>query len=206
MPKVQQLVKELFGKEPHKGVNPDEVVAVGAAIQGGVLEGRRQGRAAARRDAAVARHRDAGRRVHAPDRTQHDDPDQEEPGLLHRRGRPDAPSPSRSPGRARDGRRQQVARPVRPDRHPAGAARRAADRGDLRHRRQRHRQRLGQGQGDRQGAVDPHPGVGRPVARPTSSAWCEEAEAHEAEDKTQARAGRARRTSSRRWSIPPRSR
>ncbi len=39
MPKVQQKVKELFGKEPHKGVNPDEVVAVGAAIQGGVLRG-----------------------------------------------------------------------------------------------------------------------------------------------------------------------
>lgn len=39
MPKVQQIVKEFFGKEPHKGVNPDEVVAVGAAIQGGVLAG-----------------------------------------------------------------------------------------------------------------------------------------------------------------------
>jgi len=39
MPKVQELVKEIFGKEPHKGVNPDEVVAVGAAIQGGVLAG-----------------------------------------------------------------------------------------------------------------------------------------------------------------------
>ncbi len=39
MPKVQEAVKELFGKEPHKGVNPDEVVAVGAAIQGGVLAG-----------------------------------------------------------------------------------------------------------------------------------------------------------------------
>jgi len=38
-PRVQQLVKEYFGKEPHKGVNPDEVVAVGAAIQGGVLTG-----------------------------------------------------------------------------------------------------------------------------------------------------------------------
>src|SRR5262249_56336081 len=35
MPKVQQLVRDFFGKEPHKGVNPDEVVAVGAAIQGG---------------------------------------------------------------------------------------------------------------------------------------------------------------------------
>ncbi len=39
MPKVQETVKKLFGKEPHKGVNPDEVVAVGAAIQAGVLKG-----------------------------------------------------------------------------------------------------------------------------------------------------------------------
>ncbi|HXT50393.1 MAG TPA: molecular chaperone DnaK, partial [Thermoanaerobaculia bacterium] len=39
MPAIQKLVKDLFGKEPHKGVNPDEVVAVGAAIQGGVLTG-----------------------------------------------------------------------------------------------------------------------------------------------------------------------
>jgi molecular chaperone DnaK len=39
IPRIQQLVKDYFGKEPHKGVNPDEVVAVGAAIQGGVLTG-----------------------------------------------------------------------------------------------------------------------------------------------------------------------
>ena len=39
MPRIQALVRELFGKEPHKGVNPDEVVAVGAAVQGGVLGG-----------------------------------------------------------------------------------------------------------------------------------------------------------------------
>ncbi len=39
MPKVQELVKQFFGKEPHKGVNPDEVVAIGAAIQAGVLQG-----------------------------------------------------------------------------------------------------------------------------------------------------------------------
>jgi len=39
VPKIQQLVNEYFGKDPHKGVNPDEVVAVGAAIQGGVLKG-----------------------------------------------------------------------------------------------------------------------------------------------------------------------
>jgi len=39
MPKVQEVVKRFFGREPHKGVNPDEVVAVGAAIQGGVMKG-----------------------------------------------------------------------------------------------------------------------------------------------------------------------
>jgi molecular chaperone DnaK len=39
MPRIQAIVKELFGREPHKGVNPDEVVAIGAAIQGGVLKG-----------------------------------------------------------------------------------------------------------------------------------------------------------------------
>src|SRR4051794_13755309 len=39
IPKVQQIVKELFGREPHKGVNPDEVVAIGAAVQAGVLSG-----------------------------------------------------------------------------------------------------------------------------------------------------------------------
>jgi molecular chaperone DnaK len=39
MPKIQEIVKQLFGREPHKGVNPDEVVAIGAAIQAGVLQG-----------------------------------------------------------------------------------------------------------------------------------------------------------------------
>jgi molecular chaperone DnaK len=39
MPKIQEKAKQLFGKEPHKGVNPDEVVAIGAAIQGGILKG-----------------------------------------------------------------------------------------------------------------------------------------------------------------------
>jgi molecular chaperone DnaK len=39
MPRIQALVRDLFGREPHKGVNPDEVVAVGAAVQGGVLGG-----------------------------------------------------------------------------------------------------------------------------------------------------------------------
>ena len=165
MPKVQEIVKQLFGKEPHKGVNPDEVVAIGAAIQAGVLQGDVKDVLLLDVTPLVARHRDARRRVHAPDRPQHHDPDQEEPGLLHRRGQSGRGDDPRLPGRARDGGRQQAARPVRPGRHPARAARRAADRGHLRHRRQRHRQRLGQGQGHRQGAADPHPGLRRPLRR-----------------------------------------
>ena len=39
MPKIQEIVKEMFGREPHRGVNPDEVVAIGAAVQAGVLAG-----------------------------------------------------------------------------------------------------------------------------------------------------------------------
>src|SRR5947199_250398 len=75
--------------------------------------------------------------------------------LLDRRRQPVRGHHPGLPGRARDGRRQQAARPVRPGRHPARAAWRAADRGHLRHRRQRHRPRGRQGPRHRQGAVDP---------------------------------------------------
>ncbi len=88
MPKVQEVVKQLFGKEPHKGVNPDEVVATRRRHPGRRSAGRCQGRAAARRDPAVARHRNARWRLHPPDRPQHDDPDEEEPDLLDRRRQP----------------------------------------------------------------------------------------------------------------------
>ena len=88
MPKVQEAVKAFFGKEPHKGVNPDEVVAVGAAIQGGVLQGDVKDVVLLDVTPLVARHRNAGRRVHAPHRPQHHDPHQEGPGLLDRRRQP----------------------------------------------------------------------------------------------------------------------
>ena len=77
MPAVQEKVKELIGKDPHKGVNPDEVVAVGAAHPGRRAQGRGQGHPPARRHAALARHRDEGRRHDEADRAQHDDPDEE---------------------------------------------------------------------------------------------------------------------------------
>ena len=86
---IQKLVKEMFGKEPHKGVNPDEVVAIGAAIQGGVLGRRGERPAAARRDSADAVDRDAGRRGDADDPAQHDHSDQEVGNVLDRGGQPD---------------------------------------------------------------------------------------------------------------------
>ena len=117
---------------------------------------RRQGRPAPRRDAALAGHRDAGWRHDPAHRAQHDHPDLQEPGLLDRQRQPAAGGDPRPPGRARDGQRQQDAGHVHPRRHPAGAARRAPDRGHLRHRRQRHPRRQGQGQGHQPRAVGAH--------------------------------------------------
>ena len=116
---------------------------------------RRQGRPAPRRDPAVARHRDARRRHDQADRAEHDHPDLEVAGLLDRVGQPVAGRDPRPPGRARVRRGQQDARPVHPRRDPAGSARRAPDRGDVRHRCQRHPRRQGQGPGDQQGAAGP---------------------------------------------------
>ena len=79
-----------------KGINPDECVAIGAAIQGGVLGGDVKGAAAAGRYPAVPGHRDHGRRMHQADRAQHHHPHQEEPDLLHRGRQPDRPLRSTS--------------------------------------------------------------------------------------------------------------
>ena len=126
---------------------------------------RRQGRAPARRHPADPRHRDQGRRDDEADRAQHDDPVEALGDVLDRRRQPDAGRGPRAPGRARDGRRQQVAGQVPAHRDPAGAARHAADRGHVRHRRQRHPQRRRQGPGDRQGADDRDQGRLRPLRR-----------------------------------------
>ena len=171
MPKIQEIVKQFFGKEPHKGVNPDEVVALGAAIQAGVLQGDVKDvllldvtpLSLGIETLGGVFTRLIERNTTIPTKKSQVFSTAEDIAV----GR-DHP---RLPGRARDGRRQQGARPVRPGRHPARTARRAADRGHLRHRRQRHRQRLGQGQGHRQGAPDPHPGIRRSVATPTSRRW-----------------------------------
>ena len=98
MPKVIQVVKEFFGKEPHRGVNPDEVVAIGAGVQGGVLKGEvkdvccwtsRHCHSVSKRSAASLQ----------TDRAEHHDSDEEEPGVLHRRRQSDRRDDSGLPGR-----------------------------------------------------------------------------------------------------------
>ena len=126
---------------------------------------RGQGRPAPRRDAAVARDRDEGRHLHEADRAEHDDPDQEVGDLLDRRGQPAVGRDPRPPGRVRDGRLQQDARQVPARRHPAGAAGHAAGRGRLRHRRERHHQRLREGPRHGQRAADPDRGRLGPAVR-----------------------------------------
>ena len=117
VPMVQRLVKELFkGKEPNKTVNPDEVVAIGAAIQGGDRDRRGQGHPGARRHAAVAGRRDARRRDDRAHPAQHHDPDQQDRNLLHRGGQPERGDDQRAAGRARVRQGQPPARHVQPRR------------------------------------------------------------------------------------------
>ncbi len=163
MPMVQKAVKDLFGKEPRKDVNPDEAVAVGAAIQGGVLSGRCEGRVAARRDPVVLGYRDPGRRHDQGDREEHHDSHQGIADLLDRGRQSDGRDHPRVAGRARALDRQQVVGPIRPHGYSAGAARHAANRSRLRHRCQRHLERLGEGCENRQGTAHRHQGLERTV-------------------------------------------
>ena len=124
MPKVQELVKQLFGKEPHKGVNPDEVVAIGAAIQGGVLAGDVKDVVLLDVTPLSLGVETLGGVMTVADPAQHDHPHQEERDLQHRRRQPDRGRDPRPPGRAAAGQRQPDARPVPPGR--ASRRRRAA--------------------------------------------------------------------------------
>ena len=82
MPKVIETARKLIGKEPHKGVNPDEVVAVGAAIQGGVLRGDVKDVLLLRRYSVDTRHRNGGKHRDADDPAEHDYPDTETTDLF----------------------------------------------------------------------------------------------------------------------------
>ena len=162
MPKVQQMVKDYFGKEPHKGVNPDEVVAVGAAIQGGVLAGDVKDvllldvtplslgieTLGGVMTTLIPRNTTIPTRKSETFSTATDNQPNVEVHVLQ--GERPLSRDNRTLGRF-----QLIGLPV-------GAARRAADRGHVRHRRQRHRQRVGEGHGDGQGAEDHHQRLVRP--------------------------------------------
>src|SRR3954453_18520071 len=171
IPAVQELVRRLTGgKDPNMSVNPDEVVAIGAALQAGVLkgevedgaprgaaggraQGRGRGRRAAGRDPALAGAGDDGRRDDQGHRAQHHHPGAAHGDVVARRGQPDRRGHRRAPGRARARRRQPPAGPLPARGHPPGAARSTAGRGHVRHRCERHPQRLGPGQGHRRRAA-----------------------------------------------------
>ena len=163
MPKVQEAVKQLFGKEPHKGVNPDEVVAIGAAIQGGVLKGEVKdvllldvtplSLGIETLGGVFTRLIDRNTTIPTKKSNIFSTAEDNQGAVTINvfQGEREMAADNKSLGR------------FDLTGHSAGAARRAPDRGHLRHRRQRHRLRDRQGQGHRQGAADPHPGLGRPV-------------------------------------------
>ncbi len=165
MPKVQDKVKEFFGKEPRRDVNPDEAVAVGAAIQGQVLSGDRK-------DVLLLDVTPLSLGIETLG------------GVMTKMITKNTTIPTKHAqvystaddnqgavtikvfqGRTRNGGRQQAAGRVQPGRHSAGTARHAADRSDLRHRRERHPARRREGQGDRQGKQDHDQGELGPLGR-----------------------------------------
>jgi len=138
MPAVQEKVKEIFGKEPHRGVNPDEVVAMGAAIQGGVLAGDVH-------DVLLLDVTPLSLGIETLG------------GVMTKLIPRNTTIPTRksdTPGREGNGRRQQVNRSFPALGHTACSKGCSTDRGVIRYRCKRYLECLSEGQGHRQGAED----------------------------------------------------
>ena len=163
MPLVQETVEKFFGKEPHKGVNPDEVVAVGAGVQGGVLAGdvkdvllldvtplslgiETLGGVSTK---LIERNTTIPVKKSETFSTAADNQPSVEVHVLQ--------------GEREMGLGQPLAGQVPSRRHSRRAPGRSPDRGDVRHRRQRHRERLREGPGHGQGAGDHHHEFERPL-------------------------------------------
>ena len=182
MPLVQEKVNGFFGREARRDVNPDEAVAMGAAIQAAVLSGDVKDVLLLDVTPLSLGIETLGQVMNVLIEKNTTIPAKKQQVYSTADDNQTAVTIHVLQGERKQAAQNKSLGAFRPDRHSARAPRRAADRGQLRHRRQRHPQRVRQGQGDRQGAVDRDQGVERPLADDEIEQMVKDAEAHADED------------------------